>query len=88
MYTGELGHVNFTASNGWLEKWQKRHNVCMAVLSGEAADVDPAIVTDWNTRLESMCEGYALRDIFNADETGLFIRALPTRSLAVKGEAR
>ena len=58
----------------------------MAVLSGEAADVDASIVSDWSSRLQSMCDGYALRDIFNADETGLFFRALPTRSLAIKGE--
>ena len=28
----------------------------------------------------------ALKDIFNADERGLFYRALPTQSLAVNGE--
>ena len=86
MYATEFGHSAFTASNGWLEKWQKRHNVRMAVLSGEAADVDASIVSDWSSRLQSMCDGYALRDIFNADETDLFFRALPTRSLAIKGE--
>ena len=31
------------------------------------------------------CEGYATKDIFNCDETGLFYRTLPTRSLVVKG---
>ena len=30
MYATDLGHASFTASNGWLEKWQKCHNV-MAV---------------------------------------------------------
>ena len=43
MYASELG---FSGSNGWLEKWQKC-NVCTAVLSGEAADVDPTVVDDW-----------------------------------------
>ena len=32
MYARELGHDSFTGSNGWLEKWQKRHNVRLAVL--------------------------------------------------------
>ena len=85
MYAAELGHTSFTASNGWLEKWQKCHNVRIAVLSGEAADVDPSVVSDWSSRLQSMCDGYAMKDIFHADETGLFFRALPTRSLAIKG---
>ena len=42
MYASELGLDSFTGSNGWLEKWQKCHNVRMAVLSEEAADVDLA----------------------------------------------
>ena len=85
LYATELGHNNFTPYKGWLEKWQKRHNVRMAVLSGEAADVEPSVVSDWGVRLKSVCDGNALRDIFNGDKTGLFYRALPTRSLAVKG---
>ena len=85
MYASELGIDQFAGSNGWLEKWQKRHNVRMVVLSGEAADVDPTVVSDWSERLKTICQGYALKGIFNADETGLFYRALPTRSMAVKG---
>ena len=84
MYASELGIDQFSGSNGWLEKWQKRHNVRMVVLSGEAADVDPTVVSDWSERLKTICQGYALKDIFNSDETGLFYRALPTRSMAVK----
>lgn len=87
-YSLELGYESFSASNGWLQRWQTRHNVRMAVLSGEGADVDPTVVSDWKKRLETICEGYELGDIFNADETGLFFRALPNRSLvhAAKGE--
>ena len=31
-------------------------------------------------------QGYQLRDISNADETCFFYRALPTKSMLVKGE--
>ena len=41
---------------------------------------------DWSNRLGSMCSGYKLEDIFNADETGPFFRAFPLRSLVVKGD--
>ena len=58
----------------------------MAVLLREATDVDLFVVSDWSGRLKSICQGYALRDIFNDDETGLFYRIMPTRSLSVKGE--
>ena len=33
----EMGHDEFTASNGWLSRWQIRYNVKLAVLCGEAA---------------------------------------------------
>lgn len=86
MYAKELGYSSFSGSNGWLDRWQKRHNVRIAVLSGESADVDPAVVDDWSKRLRSICTGYRLEDTFNADETGLFYRALPSRSMVVKGD--
>ena len=62
---------------------QKRHNVRMSILSGEAGDVSESV---WGRRLQSLCNGYQLRDIFNTDETGLFNRALLTKSMSVKGE--
>ena len=34
--------------------------------------------------MPSIIEGYELKDVFNADETGLFFRGLPERSLVVK----
>ena len=86
MYAAELGHTSFTGSNGWLDRWLKRHNVHLRSLTGEAADVDPAVIEDWGKRLQSICEGYEKKDIFNADETGLFYRALPTRTMAVQGD--
>ena len=44
------------------------------------------LVEDWKTRLPEILAGYSKEDIFNADETGLFFRALPNRSLVVKGD--
>ncbi len=74
------------AHNGWLAWWQARHNVKMSILSGESGDVDKSVVEDWSKRLDSVCAGYKLQDIFNADETGLFYRVLPSRSLVSKGD--
>ena len=85
MYAAEFSHEGFTASNGWLDRWQKHHNVRMATLSDEAANVNEEVVDDLNKQLQSLCRGYQLRDIFNADETGLFYRVLPTKSMCMKG---
>ena len=75
------------ASNGWLEAWRKRYSVKSCVLSGEAADVSDDIISDWSARLPSMCDGYSFNNIFNADETGMFFRSIPNRSMVEKGDA-
>ena len=41
---------------------------------------------DWSVRLPAMCDGYAAKVIFNADETSLFYRALPARSMVAKSD--
>ena len=86
MLAVEMGHDEFTASNGWLHSFQKRHNIKQAVLSGEAADVQQTTVDEWCQRLPTIYQGYALKDVFNADETCLFYRTLPERSLVAKGD--
>ena len=87
MLSLELNHDDFTASlNDWLESFQKRHNIAASLLSGEAADVPQDTVDQRQPRLASICEGYDARNIFNADETGLFYRAMPQQSLAKKSD--
>ena len=82
-----MGHVEFTASNGWLDSFKKRHDIKASVLSGEAADVSEDVVANWSQRIDTICAGYEPKDIFNADETGVFFRTLPDRSLVVKGDS-
>ena len=68
---------DFTVSNGWLHRFQIRHNIKTSVLSGESAEVKEEVVQEWARRLKDKCEGYALKDIFNADETGHFFARCP-----------
>jgi hypothetical protein len=86
MLSLEMGLDDFTASNGWLHAFQVRHNIRSVALSGESADVSPAVLEDWQKRLPDLLRGYNREDVFNADETGLFYRALPQRTLAIKGD--
>ena len=88
MLSIEMDHDDFAASNGWLECWLKRYNVKLAVLCGESAEVPQDVVDDWGKRLPALTEGYDLADIYNADETGLYFRALPNRSMVIKGDPR
>ena len=74
------------ASNGWLESFKTRHNIRCAASSSDAADVNPTVVDNWKERLETILERYAPEDIYDADETGVFFRAMPIKSLVVPGE--
>lgn len=82
----QSGCVSFTASDGWLQKWRKRHNISFKCISGEAADANPEDVNQFVENLPSMLIGYQPEDIYNADESGLFFRALPDRTLTFKSE--
>ena len=88
MLAEEMGFSNFSASNGWFDRWRKRYNILHTPLSGESADVDQATLDDWDQRIPSVIAGYALEDVFNCDETGLNYRTLPTKSYVGAGDSR
>jgi hypothetical protein len=83
----EMGAEGFKASNGWLAAFQKRHNVNLKAISGESHDVNPATVKEWFERLPGLLQGFDVKNVFNCDETGLFFKALPDKTLAAKGDA-
>ena len=76
-----LGKDQFKASNGWLDKWKKKHNIKQLVISGESGDVSGATVDSWKERLPEICEKYTPERIWNMDETGCFWKALPDKGL-------
>ncbi|KAK3920484.1 Tigger transposable element-derived protein 6, partial [Frankliniella fusca] len=78
------GITGFCASNGWLYRFRKRHNVLFTKLHGESADVDEETVSAWkDTILPNKLEGYAAKDIYNAAECGLFFNVLPDKTLVL-----
>ncbi|CAF2189462.1 unnamed protein product [Rotaria magnacalcarata] len=84
---GGTAASDFKASNGWLQKFRIRHSIQHRVICGESAAVDPKTVDEWKKRLPSIIEQYDPNDVYNADETGLFFKALPDRSLVMAKEA-
>ena len=68
-----LGKEDFKGSNGWLEKWKKRYNITHLRICGKSGDVQGPTVESWKERLPEIIAGYARDDIWNMDETGLFL---------------
>ena len=81
-----LAIKDFTASNGWLEKFKKQHNVCMMTVAGEEGDVRPETVESWSERAREITRGWNKEDVWNMDETGSFWRGLPEKSLDERGK--
>ena len=85
----ELGiATSFSASKGWFEKFKRRRNISLRQVCGESADVSTENVDEWLSRLPTVCRGYHASDIFNMNETGLFYRMLPSKTLSTPGSCR
>ena len=82
----KLGKTVFKPSNGWLESFRKRHQTVFNELCGESSYVSSETTEEWVAKLPSIIQGYEPENIANGDESGLFFRALPNKSLCLKGE--
>lgn len=82
-----LGIEDFAASNGWISRFKDRHGLVYKKISGECAAVNEDVTKSWLENLPKLIEGFEPHEIYNADETGLFFKCLPDRTLALKGEA-
>lgn len=83
------GDASFKASVGWLDNFKSRHGVRELNIEGEkmsAASVDTvnAFKEKFGRMINEM--GLTRDQVYNADETGLNYKALPTKTLAALSE--
>ena len=78
---------DFKCLSGWLSRFKDRHGIVFRQVCGEAAAIRKDSMDPWLTQtLPEILTKYRPCDIYNADETGLYWRLLPDRTLAKKGE--
>ena len=84
----ELMHIpDFIASDGWLDNFKKRNGITFKTVQGEAGGVDLQPLLEWQQQiLQPLLRQFSADDVFNLDETGLFWRLLPNKTMSFRGE--
>ncbi len=81
----ELGYPE--VSMGYIAGFKHRKGISFRTIQGEAKSVPQAAVDAWKgTLLPQLLQEFSPSDIYNLDETGLFYKLQPSKSLAYKDE--
>lgn len=73
---------SFAFSDGWIAGFKSRFGLKRVTLHGEANSADQENVQKARENMKHIIAAYSISDVYNQDETGVFWRALPHRSLA------
>ena len=81
-----ISDLEFDCSSGWLERFKVRHDISFKRVCGEANSVETNSVEmeNWQNKLAKILQDYSPDQIYNADETGIFYRLLPDKTLEFK----
>lgn len=82
-----MGITGCKFSDGWLRNFKKRYDLAFKRMCGESGSVDQTLVTNYRAdKLCALLRQYPPENVFNCDETGLFYKMLPDKTLALSGE--
>jgi hypothetical protein len=76
----------FKVYDGWLWKWKVWHGICQFNIEGESASGDSAAAARFPESLRKAIAngGYTDEQLYNCDETALYYKLLPNKSLDFK----
>ncbi|CAM2113932.1 unnamed protein product [Caretta caretta] len=80
----------FKASNGWLDRFKKRHTISQVLVSGESRSADKEDANSYPTELKKLLEEgcYTADQVYNCNETGLCFKMLPNHTLATRTDSQ
>jgi hypothetical protein len=79
-------NIDFRPSSGWIDGFKKPSGLGYRKVCSEANSVNPEEVVAWeDTTLLHLVAKYSPKDIFSADEFGLFYNMLPDKTYTFKG---
>lgn len=70
-------------SNGWLQRFQDRRDIRLNVSHGEAGSISVNADAEM-VKVREIISQYPPKDVFNCDETGLYWRLVPNKSLRTR----
>ncbi|KAG0437110.1 Tigger transposable element-derived protein 6 [Dictyocoela muelleri] len=71
----EKNDCDTTVTNYFVKKFVERNSIKYITLHGEASSADLSMIDAFKENLIIKTKEYAIKDIFNVDETGLYIKA-------------
>ncbi|XP_050799415.1 tigger transposable element-derived protein 3-like [Gopherus flavomarginatus] len=89
LLAASLGLNDFKASDGWFTRWKRRFSVTCEKEQGGKQSADKPTTDQWQCeKLSRILEKLSPADIYNADETRLYLKGLCDRGHGEKNESK
>ncbi|CAM4559907.1 unnamed protein product [Caretta caretta] len=84
------GDESFQASKGFVTHFKKRHGIAQISISRESRSADELAINMFPAELKSILQNevYHEEQLYNCDETALFAKLLPDKTLAFNYETQ
>ncbi len=84
----DIDSSSFKGGTGWLKRFRERHGVRGVSIQGESLSASADTVEPFKIKLSKIMEekGISLTQLFNCDETGLYWRLMPRKTLITARE--
>ena len=89
LFATRFDETDFKASNGFMDRFKKRHGLCFKVVNGELAASDDVSSENFTKIiLLTYFSCYSPKDVFNVDETALLYQLHPGKTMRFAWVAR